>query len=335
MAAGGGTTRASARRSLAGIRAARRYPARRRHARRDRLCPWARTRSASPGSASGISARWARGRTPAPSRSSGADRRDDTEFAAIVRSIAAIDTLEAFLRDLRARYPATGAMPAGQQARHQRAASATGPTARTHRCRLDPDRASRWQFRKRLLDHADPVGLTGIERALRGEVAQKIARAQEARARLIAGVRELEQRERKLAPPPRIVRLSVGKPFDQFEPAAQRNDGFVDAAGGGENLAPPLQIESEYAPILDVGWCGAGELFVGRDRLAIGGKRVVDPASTRVRLCDTMVAGGDIGDVRACSGGTGSAWARWAARLCRNATIASSQRLSPFSRNPI
>ena len=39
-----------------------------------------------------------------------------TEFAAIVRSIAASDTLEAFLRDLRARYPATGAMPAGQQA---------------------------------------------------------------------------------------------------------------------------------------------------------------------------------------------------------------------------
>jgi len=39
-----------------------------------------------------------------------------TEFAAIVRSLAAVDTLEAFLRDLRARYPETGAMPAGRQA---------------------------------------------------------------------------------------------------------------------------------------------------------------------------------------------------------------------------
>ncbi|HET7154069.1 MAG TPA: hypothetical protein VFI87_01755, partial [Hyphomicrobiaceae bacterium] len=38
------------------------------------------------------------------------------EFRDIVRSLAAIDTLEAFLRDLRARYPETGAMPpTGQQ----------------------------------------------------------------------------------------------------------------------------------------------------------------------------------------------------------------------------
>ena len=39
-----------------------------------------------------------------------------TEFAAIVRSIAAVDTLEAFLRDLRARYPETGAAPSAQRA---------------------------------------------------------------------------------------------------------------------------------------------------------------------------------------------------------------------------
>jgi hypothetical protein len=37
---------------------------------------------------------------------------DGAEFREIARSIAAVDTLEAFLRDLRARYPETGAMPA-------------------------------------------------------------------------------------------------------------------------------------------------------------------------------------------------------------------------------
>ena len=37
------------------------------------------------------------------------------EFRDIARAIASIDTLDAFLRDLRARYPATGALPAGQQ----------------------------------------------------------------------------------------------------------------------------------------------------------------------------------------------------------------------------
>jgi tetratricopeptide (TPR) repeat protein len=39
---------------------------------------------------------------------------DGTEFGHIARSIAAMDTLEAFLRDLRARYPETGALPPGQ-----------------------------------------------------------------------------------------------------------------------------------------------------------------------------------------------------------------------------
>lgn len=38
------------------------------------------------------------------------------EFRDIVRSLAAVDTLEAFLRDLRARYPETGAMPPTGQA---------------------------------------------------------------------------------------------------------------------------------------------------------------------------------------------------------------------------
>ncbi len=45
----------------------------------------------------------------APVAKSGAEFRD------IARAIASIDTLDAFLRDLRARYPDTGAMPAGQQ----------------------------------------------------------------------------------------------------------------------------------------------------------------------------------------------------------------------------
>ncbi|MPZ39188.1 MAG: tetratricopeptide repeat protein [Rhizobiales bacterium] len=39
-----------------------------------------------------------------------------TEFRDIARSIAAVDTLEAFLRDLRARYPETGATPSVQRA---------------------------------------------------------------------------------------------------------------------------------------------------------------------------------------------------------------------------
>ncbi|MGH6770418.1 MAG: tetratricopeptide repeat protein, partial [Xanthobacteraceae bacterium] len=38
------------------------------------------------------------------------------EFREIAHSIAAVDTLEAFLRDLRERYPETGARPAGRQA---------------------------------------------------------------------------------------------------------------------------------------------------------------------------------------------------------------------------
>jgi hypothetical protein len=37
------------------------------------------------------------------------------EFRDIARAIASIDTLDAFLRDLRARYPETGALPAGQR----------------------------------------------------------------------------------------------------------------------------------------------------------------------------------------------------------------------------
>jgi hypothetical protein len=51
-----------------------------------------------------------------------------TEFTAIARSIAAVDTLEAFLRDLRARYPETGAGPSAQRPQPQ-AAPATSSTA--------------------------------------------------------------------------------------------------------------------------------------------------------------------------------------------------------------
>jgi hypothetical protein len=45
----------------------------------------------------------------APVAASGAEFRD------VARAIASIDTLDAFLRDLRARYPDAGALPAGQQ----------------------------------------------------------------------------------------------------------------------------------------------------------------------------------------------------------------------------
>lgn len=54
-----------------------------------------------------------------------------TEFREIAHSLAAVDTLEAFLRDLRARYPETGAMPAGQRPPAPPAppAAATTPSA--------------------------------------------------------------------------------------------------------------------------------------------------------------------------------------------------------------
>ena len=69
----------------------------------------------------------------------GADRRafdvvtapigtSGTEFREIARTIAAVDTLEAFLRDLRARYPETGAMPANGQ-RPPAPPAAQAPTA--------------------------------------------------------------------------------------------------------------------------------------------------------------------------------------------------------------
>jgi hypothetical protein len=53
-----------------------------------------------------------------------------TEFNEIARSIASVDTLEAFLRDLRARYPETGALPSGQPGAPAPAASAEPPSAR-------------------------------------------------------------------------------------------------------------------------------------------------------------------------------------------------------------
>lgn len=48
-----------------------------------------------------------------------------TEFDEVARSIAAIDTLEAFLRDLRARYPETGAAPSAQRTTQPPAAPPT------------------------------------------------------------------------------------------------------------------------------------------------------------------------------------------------------------------
>ncbi len=52
-----------------------------------------------------------------------------TEFGAIARSIAAVDTLESFLRDLRARYPETGAGPAAQRASQPPATQPATPAA--------------------------------------------------------------------------------------------------------------------------------------------------------------------------------------------------------------
>ena len=96
-------------------------------------------------------------------------------------------------------------------------------TGRGRRGALRPRSASRRQFRQRFLDCADPAGLAGVELALRREGAQELHRSQEAQAvRLIAGVRELEQRDRKLRRHAACLRLGLGEPFDQFEPAAQR-----------------------------------------------------------------------------------------------------------------
>jgi hypothetical protein len=53
------------------------------------------------------------------------------EFRDIARAIASVDTLDAFLRDLRARYPETGAMPTGQQ-------RTQGPPPRSPSPRSDP-----------------------------------------------------------------------------------------------------------------------------------------------------------------------------------------------------
>jgi hypothetical protein len=44
------------------------------------------------------------------------DQSDSQEFRDIARSVAAVDTLEAFLRDMRARYPETGAFTPGAAA---------------------------------------------------------------------------------------------------------------------------------------------------------------------------------------------------------------------------
>jgi tetratricopeptide (TPR) repeat protein len=52
-----------------------------------------------------------------------------TEFTTIARSIAAIDTLEAFLRDLRTRYPETGAGPSAQRRPQPQASPAASSTA--------------------------------------------------------------------------------------------------------------------------------------------------------------------------------------------------------------
>ena len=52
-----------------------------------------------------------------------------TEFGAIARSIAAVDTLESFLRDLRARYPETGAGPSAQRTSQPPATQPAAPTA--------------------------------------------------------------------------------------------------------------------------------------------------------------------------------------------------------------
>ena len=202
--AGGRADRAALRRALAGIRAARPTPSAPTSCAPRSAMRWARTRSASRGSASDTRARWARGRTPAPSRWS---RRRSApaapNSATIARSIAAVDTLEAFLRDLRARYPETGAMPARQQATQP---PAPPPRHRPHR-RAAPPRA---RPRSGITTAVPPalsrprrssrLGWRRARLAPRGR-AKVPAHARGAGARFIADVRELEQRDRKLSPP--------------------------------------------------------------------------------------------------------------------------------------
>jgi tetratricopeptide (TPR) repeat protein len=53
---------------------------------------------------------------------------DGGEFSEIARSLAGVDTLEAFLRDLRTRYPATGAMPVREQPPAPSAAPSVAPS---------------------------------------------------------------------------------------------------------------------------------------------------------------------------------------------------------------
>src|SRR5262249_27423554 len=63
------------------------------------------------------------------------ERGNPTEFREVARAVASVDTLEAFLRDMRARYPETGSFQpvdagfrAGPQARAPTARTTTGAT---------------------------------------------------------------------------------------------------------------------------------------------------------------------------------------------------------------
>ena len=80
-----------------------------------------------------------------------------TEFTEIARSIAAVDTLEAFLRDLRARYPETGAAPSAQRAepsRRRRRAGTDRGLATGEGWAAAPPAITHDQKRRRAMRHA-------------------------------------------------------------------------------------------------------------------------------------------------------------------------------------
>ena len=99
-------------RSLEGLHAAHRRRALRHPARGDRLCAGRR------GDRAGELPREIRGengghrRRPRFRRGERADRPPAGEFRDVAKTIAAVDTLDAFLRDMRARYPDSSALSA-------------------------------------------------------------------------------------------------------------------------------------------------------------------------------------------------------------------------------
>ena len=109
LARGGRADRAVVWRPLEGIRAVERSRAHRPAARRARLCARRRCARAWPVQARNSPPKWRKARIAGSFEVATAPLAATTaEFRDLVRQIAAIDTLEGFLRDLRARFPEAG-----------------------------------------------------------------------------------------------------------------------------------------------------------------------------------------------------------------------------------